>query len=177
MQRVYRHIFYLHLKAQELQDALISAHVTFGDDLEEKIRLRDQGPDIEAYAQSAALLTDQLAAMSTKHQQARAEATFNEERARTAEWDANQLRGQLGLAQQDLIRARNAHTTALGQAHAQAEDLDDRLKASIAADREASARSNQQAASLVESAALVQTMSASESLCVNVAGLRRRSTR
>ena len=45
-------------------------------------------------------------------------ATFNEERARTAEWDANQLRGQLGLAQQDLIRARNAHSTALGQAHA-----------------------------------------------------------
>ena len=35
----------------------------------------------------------------------------NEERARVAEWDANHLRGQLGLAQQDLIRARNAHTT------------------------------------------------------------------
>ena len=119
---------YLHLKAQELHDALISAHITIGNNLEEKIRLRDQ-----------------LAAMSTKHHQAKAAATFNEERARTAEWDANQLRGQLGLAQQDLIRARNAHTTALGQAHAQAADLDDRLKAS-----------NQQAASLVESAARLQ---------------------
>ena len=64
-------------------DALISAHITIGDDLEEKIRLRDQGPDIEASAQSAALLTDQLVAMSNKHQQARAEATFNEERARS----------------------------------------------------------------------------------------------
>ena len=27
---------YLHLKAQELHDALIDAHTTFGDDLEEK---------------------------------------------------------------------------------------------------------------------------------------------
>ena len=31
---------YFHLKAQELHDAFISAHVTIGDDLEEKIRLR-----------------------------------------------------------------------------------------------------------------------------------------
>ena len=73
---------YLHLKAQELHEALMDAHVTIGDNLEEKIRLRDQGPDIEASAQSTALLTDQLAAMSTKHQQAQAAATFNEERAR-----------------------------------------------------------------------------------------------
>ena len=130
------------LKAQELHDALINAHITIGDNLEEKIRLRDPGPDIEASAKSAALLTDQLAAMSTKHQQAQAAATFNEERARLVEWNANQLRGQLGLAQQDLIRARNAHTTALDQTHAQAADLDDRLKANIAAEREASARSN-----------------------------------
>ena len=60
---------YLHLKAQELHDALINAHITIGDNLEEKIRLREKGPDIEASAQSAALLTDQLVAMSTKHQQ------------------------------------------------------------------------------------------------------------
>ena len=65
------------------------------------------------------------------------------------------------MAQQDLIRARNAHTTALGQAHAQAADLDDRLKASKAAEREASARSNQQATSLVESAARLQQQLAS----------------
>ena len=38
----------------------------------EKIRLRDQGPDIEASAQSAALLTEQLAAMSTNEEGARA---------------------------------------------------------------------------------------------------------
>ena len=54
---------YLHLKAQELHDALISVHITFGDDLEEKIRLRDQGLDIEASAQSAALLTDRSKSM------------------------------------------------------------------------------------------------------------------
>ena len=155
----------------------LNAHITIGDNLEEKIRLRDQGPDIEASVQSAALLTDQLAAMSTKHQQAQADVTFNEERARLAEWDANQLRGQLGLAQQDLIRARNAHTTDLGQAHAQAAHLDDRLKASIAAEREASARSllNRQLAYNSSSPALVRMMSASESPCVNVVGPRRRS--
>ena len=37
---------YLHLKAQELHDALISVHITIEDNLEEKIRLRNQGPDI-----------------------------------------------------------------------------------------------------------------------------------
>ena len=131
----------------------MNAHITIGDDLE----------DIEARAQSAALLTDQLAAMTIKHQQAQAASTFNEERARTAE-----------LAQQDLIRAHNAHTTALGQTHAQAADLGDRLMASIAAKREASARSNQQAASLVESATRLQQQL--ERLCVNVTGPRRRST-
>ena len=147
---------YLHLNAQELHDALIDAHTTIGDALEEKIRLRDQGPDTKA-----ALLTDPLAAISTKHQQARADATFNEEHAGTAEWDANRLRGQLGLAQQDLIRARNAHTAALAQAHAQAADLDDRLKASVAAERKASALSNQKETSLVELAARLQQQLAS----------------
>ena len=48
------------LKAQELHDALINAHITIEDNLEEKIRLRDQGPDIEASTQSAALLTDRV---------------------------------------------------------------------------------------------------------------------
>ena len=48
--------------------------VEFTDNLEEKIRLRDQGPDIEASAQTAALFTDQLAAMSAKHQQAQSAA-------------------------------------------------------------------------------------------------------
>jgi hypothetical protein len=44
-------------------------------------------------------LTDQLAAISTKHLHAQAATNFNEENARTAEWDAIQLRGQLGLMQ------------------------------------------------------------------------------
>jgi hypothetical protein len=72
--------------------------------------------------------------MSSKHQEAQAAAAFNAERARLAEWDAG--------AQQDLARVRNDLTTTLA--------LDDRLKASVAAEREASARSNQQATSLVE---------------------------
>ena len=102
------------------------------------------------------------------------------------EWDACQLRGQLGLAQQDLARVCNDLTTALAQAHTPVADLDDRLKASVAAEREASARSNQQATSLAELSArfqqqldccaLVPTMSASVSLYASVSGQRRRST-
>ena len=56
---------------------------------------------------------------------------------------------------------RNAHTAALAQAHVQVADLDDRLKTGVAAEREASARSNQQATSLVESAARLQQQLAS----------------
>jgi hypothetical protein len=44
----------------------------------------------------------------------------------------------------------------LAQAHTQVADLDDRLKASVAAERKASARSNQQATSLVELSARFQ---------------------
>jgi hypothetical protein len=51
--------------------------------------------------------------MSSKHQEAQAAATCNAERARLAEWDAGQLRGQIGLAQHDLARTRNDFTTAL----------------------------------------------------------------
>ena len=47
-------------------------------------------------------------------------------------------------------------TAALAQAHKQVADLDDRLKASVAAKREASARSNQQATSLAELSARLQ---------------------
>ncbi len=108
---------YLHLKSQELHDALMSVHET-------QWRRRSTYED---RSQLVALLTDQLAAMSSKHQEAKATATFNAERARLVEWDADQLRGQLGLAQQDLARARNDLTTALAQAHTQEADLDDRL--------------------------------------------------
>jgi hypothetical protein len=66
--------------------------------------LRGQAPAADASAQPVAILTDQLAAMPSKHQEAQAVAVFNAERARLAEWDAGQLRGQLGLAQQDLAR-------------------------------------------------------------------------
>ena len=58
---------YLHLKSQELHEALMEAHGTLGDDAEERVRLREEGPAIEANAQ---LLTDQLAAMSNQHKDA-----------------------------------------------------------------------------------------------------------
>ena len=99
--------------------------------MDEKVRLREEVLAIDANAQTVVLLTDQLASMSNQHQEAQAA-----ERARLAEWVAGQLRGQIGLVQQDLARILA--------------DLDDWLKASVAAEREASARSNQQVTSLAE---------------------------
>ena len=104
---------YLHLKSQKLHEALIEAHGTLKDDADERVRLLEEGPAIEATAQRIVLLTDQLAAMSNQHQEAQAVAALNADRARLAEWDAGQLRGEIGLVQQDLARARND----LAQAH------------------------------------------------------------
>ena len=60
---------YLHLKSQELHEALMEAQVTLGDDAKERVRLREEGPSIEANAQRVVLLTDQLAALSNQHQE------------------------------------------------------------------------------------------------------------
>jgi hypothetical protein len=79
-------------------------------------------PAVDASAQTVALLTDQLAALSSKHQEALAAAASNVQRARLADWDAGLLRGQIGLTQQDLTWVRNDLTTALAQAHAQVAD-------------------------------------------------------
>ena len=98
---------YLHLKSQELHEALMEDHGTLGEDADERVRLREEGPAIAANAQRVLHLTDQVAAMSNQHQEAQAAAAFNAERARLAEWDSGQLRGQIGLVQQDLARARN----------------------------------------------------------------------
>ncbi len=147
---------YLHLKSQELHEALMEAHGILGEDADERVRLREEGPVHEANARRLLDLTDQLSALTNQHQEAQAAAAFNAERARLAEWDAGQLRGQIGLVQQDLARARDDLTTAVAQAHTQVTDLEDRLKASVAAEREASARSNQQATSLAELSARLQ---------------------
>jgi hypothetical protein len=150
----------------------MEAHETIGYKVEEKVRLRGAAPAVDASAQQVALLTDQ---------EALAAATSDAERARLAEWDSGLLRGQIGLAQQDLARVRNDLTTALAQAHAQVADLGDRLKASVAAERKASARSNQQATSIADLSARLQldstmlTMSASVSPYASVSGQRRRS--
>jgi len=52
---------YLHLKSQELNEALMSAHETIGDAMEEKVYLRGQAPAADASAQPVAILMDQLA--------------------------------------------------------------------------------------------------------------------
>ena len=87
---------YLHLKSQELYEALKEAHVTIGEEADERVRLREEIPAIDF---NAADFND-----------AQAAADFNAERARLAEWDADQLRGQIGLVQQDLTRTRNDFT-------------------------------------------------------------------
>jgi len=58
---------YLHLKSQELHEALKEVHVTIGEEADERVRLREEIPAIDA---------------------------------RLAEWDAGQLRDQIGLIQQ-----------------------------------------------------------------------------
>ena len=50
---------YLHLKSQELHEALMEAYGTLGEDADERVRLREEGPAIEANAQRVVLLTDQ----------------------------------------------------------------------------------------------------------------------
>ena len=95
---------YLHLKSQELYEALMTDHETIEFEVEEKVRLRAAAPAVDASAQPVALLTDQLAAMSSKHQEALAAAASNVQRARLAEWVRNDL------------------TTALAQAHVQVAD-------------------------------------------------------
>jgi hypothetical protein len=72
-------------------------------------------------------LTDQLSALTNQHQEAQAAAAFQAERARLAEWDAGQLRGQIEVLQQDLARARDDLIAAVAQAHTQVKDLEDRL--------------------------------------------------
>lgn len=59
---------YLHLKSQELHEALMSAHEIIGDAVEEKVYLRRQAPPA-----ADALLTNQVVTMSSKHQEALAE--------------------------------------------------------------------------------------------------------
>jgi len=115
---------YLHLKSQELHEALIKAHKTIGFEVEEKVQLREAAPAV--------------ASMSSKYQEALATAASNAERTRLTELGSRSdwlLGGLIGLAQQDHARVRDDLTAALVQAHAQVADLRDRLKASLAAER------------------------------------------
>ena len=111
-------VHYLHLTSQELHEALMEAHGTLGEDADERVRLREEGPVHEANARRLLDLTDQLSALTNQHQEAQAAAAFQTERARLAEWDAGQLRGQIGLVQQDLARTRNDLTAAMPRSHA-----------------------------------------------------------
>jgi hypothetical protein len=65
---------YLHLKSQELHEALMEAHGILGEDADERVRLREEGPAHEAIARRVLDLTDQLSALTNKHQEAQATA-------------------------------------------------------------------------------------------------------
>ena len=116
-------------------------HATYSNILIGQIRSRQIGsaPE-ESNASSAARLQEALAS-----------AAAHAERARVAE-----LRGQLNQAQGQLTQVIHEANVAIEQVRAQAADLDDRLKASIASEREALARSSQQATSFASSTARYQ---------------------
>jgi hypothetical protein len=65
----------------------MEAHETIDYEVEEKVRLRGAAPAVDASPQQVALLTDQLADMSTKYQEALTAAASDAERTRLAEWD------------------------------------------------------------------------------------------
>jgi len=67
---------YLHLKSQELHEALMEAHGILGEDADERVRLREEGPAQEAIARRVVELTDQLTAMTNQHREAQAAAAF-----------------------------------------------------------------------------------------------------
>ena len=87
-------------------------------------------------------LTEQDAASAARQQEALASAAAHAERARVAEHKNSELPGQFAQAQAQLAQVIHEATVAIEQIRAQAADLDDRLKASIASEREASARSS-----------------------------------
>ena len=59
---------YLHLKSQELHEALREAHMTIGEQADERVRLRGEIPAFDARDKTVAL----LAAMSAQHKDAQA---------------------------------------------------------------------------------------------------------
>jgi hypothetical protein len=58
-------------------------------------------------------------------------AQIQTERIRLAEWERNQLQGQLQLAERTLTRERDEHRRALTQSLERGLDLEERLRVSI----------------------------------------------
>ena len=148
IQRIVSMARYLQLKTQEIHEALQEAHKVIG--LAKIIGTPDR-PN----------LTEQDAALAARHQDALASTASQAERARAAEHNNIELQGQLALAQSQLARVITDNILAIEQVRAQASDLDDRLKASIASEREVSARSAQQATSFAATEACFQQQLAS----------------
>ena len=105
-------------------------------------KIRPERPTDEVGNQTAADrpgLTEQDAASAARQQEALASAAAQSERVRVAEHNNTELRGQLAQAQAQLAQVIHEATLAIEQVRAQALDLDDRLKANTASEREASA--------------------------------------
>ena len=135
---------YLHAKVQGLHKELRAMHMEIGDLETEKVRLRQAIPTDAVVGQEA---------MASVPQSPETLAQLQTERIRLAEWERNQLQGQLQLAERTLTRERNEHHWALTQSLERVLDLEERLRVSIASEREAEARSTQQTASFAESRA------------------------
>jgi hypothetical protein len=132
---------YFLLKTQEVHEALQKAHLAMG-----LAKINPEGATDEVGNQSAADrpgLTEQDAASAARQQEALASAAAHAERARVAEHSNTELRGQLAQAQGQLTQVIHEATVAIEQVRAHAADLDDRLKASVASERDALARSSQ----------------------------------
>jgi hypothetical protein len=125
---------YLHAKVQGLHKFLRAAHQD---------------------SKLGRLSSTQLEAMASVPQSTEALAQIQAERIRLAQWGHDQLVGQLQLAEQTLARERDEHHRALTQCTTSFTEriraLEEQLRASIASERKAEARSTQQATSFAES--------------------------
>jgi hypothetical protein len=147
---------YLHAKVQGLHKELRATHMEINDLEAERVRLRQAIPTDAVVGQASRLgrlSGTQLEAMASTPQSPEALAQIQTERIRLAEWERDQLQGQLQLAERSLTRERDEHRRALTQSLERGLDLEERLRVSIASEREAEARSTQQATSFAESRA------------------------
>jgi len=176
---------YFHAKVQGLHKELRATHMEIGNFEAEKAMPSRLGR----------ISGTQLEAMASVPQFPETLVQIQAERIRLAEWEHDQLQGQLQLAE----RARSSRSSTRSSDWVRARWCSSRsrirLRVSIASEREAEARSTKQATSFAESRARyerqltafaaslarfyieLRPLSASGSVCTHVTGPTQRSTR